>query len=132
MQDGFHFIELLITLAIITILAALSLPVYTQHLMHARRLEAAQTLARLAVKMEEYYIAHNTYRHATLAALHFPEQIANGNYQLAISSAKDNDYVLAAKPLHQQAKRDRSCAMLSINANGTKKIAGVGTVESCW
>ena len=131
-SEGFHLIEILITFAIIAILFALSVPIYSQHLIKERRLEALQMLARLAIAMEKYHIEYNTYRNVTLSLLHVPTVIAKENYRLKIRSVTDTDYVLTAIPLGIQAKKDKDCGTLILHSSGKKGITGLGKMDECW
>src|SRR5579872_1815865 len=90
-HSGFHLLELLIAIAIISLLATLSIPLYSQYIVQERRLEAVQVLSKLAIAMEEYHVDQNSYVDATLAELHFSELIVDGYYQLAIASASVDD-----------------------------------------
>jgi type IV pilus assembly protein PilE len=130
--NGFHLMELLITIAIISILTASSVPVYQHYIVHGKRLEAENILYRLAIAMEQYHVERNSYQGATLAELDFPVAIVKNNYQLIIQSATDEDYVLIAKPLGNQSIHDTSCATLLLNANGEKGISGTSHVAECW
>ncbi|OGT35456.1 MAG: hypothetical protein A3F11_01640 [Gammaproteobacteria bacterium RIFCSPHIGHO2_12_FULL_37_14] len=132
MINGFHLIELLITIFIISILATISSPLYTQYLTQARRLEAATVLSKLAIAMEHYYIEHNTYQGATLATLHFPNHIGKNHYQLNIQSIVDDDFLIIATPLAAQSKNDPLCGSLMLKANGEKNITGSGQIDECW
>lgn len=125
---GFQLIEILITLAIISILASICMPIYTQHLQTMYRMEAATTLSKLALALEHYYIEHNTYANASLSELHFTSTIAHQHYALAIESANDHDYLLTAKPLvsHDQ------CGTLTLNAGGEKHVTGNAAINECW
>ena|SRR3989338_8337717 len=128
---GFHLIEILIVLAIVGILAAFSIPLYSQYRMQERRQEAAQILSQLAIAMEKYQVEQNTYQDATLNLLHFKELIADHRYQLIIQSATENDYFLVAKPLETQAEND-PCGALTLNSRGEKGITGTEKIEDCW
>ena len=129
---GFHLIEVLITLAIISILTAFCLPLYSQYTVQARRLEAKTILSELAIAMEKFHIEHNTYEGATLAALHFSDWIAKNNYRLLIQTATNNDYTLIAYPHAKQAEKDAQCASLILHANNKKEISGDGKTNECW
>jgi type IV pilus assembly protein PilE len=129
---GFHLLEMLIVLVIIGILAALSVPTYTQYLIHARRFEAENTLVKLAIALEQFHFEHQTYENASLAALGFAEMIAGNHYQLKILSATPYDYELASIPISDWAKKDLLCATLMLNSQGEKSATGTGNIDECW
>jgi len=129
--QGFHLVEVLFTLAIVGITAALSYPIYADYMLYARRLEAQSTLSKLSFAMEKYRAENNSYEHATLEALNFPETIVKNNYQLAIRQTSHSHYLLTATPIGKQTK-DETCATLSLNAKEEKGISGHGTLEECW
>ncbi len=52
---GFTLIELMITVAIVAILAAIAIPSYTEYVMRARITEATSNLADMRNKMEQFY-----------------------------------------------------------------------------
>ena len=62
---GFTLIELMITLAIIAILASVALPAYTSYITRGRIPEATSNLASKRVKMEQYFQDNRTYVGAT-------------------------------------------------------------------
>jgi type IV pilus assembly protein PilE len=130
--EGFHLIEMLITLGIISILTSASFSTYTHYFMREKRLEAVSTLYNLAIAMEHYHIEHNTYADATLKELHISEYVADNSYQLSIRSANNDAYVLYAKPVGNQLKNDRPCASLILNSLGEKSISGTENVTACW
>ncbi len=59
---GLTLIELLITVAILTVLAAVALPMYTQQQMKARRVEAKSAAMKLALAEEQYRSRRGNYR----------------------------------------------------------------------
>jgi len=130
-MKGFHLLELLIVLTMIGILTAISLPMYSNHIRHERRLEAATQLTRLAAALEEYHIQHDTYQGASLARLHFPEFIADQNYQLSMQVIGATHYTLIAKALGQQST-DNTCGNLILHETGLKEFTGSGKTEECW
>ncbi|VVC75285.1 Fimbrial protein [Aquicella siphonis] len=130
--SGFHLIEILLTIAMAGIIAALSLPLYSQYMVQARRAEAAGMLARLAVAMEQFHIEHNSYAGATLSDLKFPDVIARNSYHLAIQQTSVGEYQLRAIPLGKQAQDDQRCAALILYSSAQKGVSGPGSVSECW
>lgn len=125
---GFSLIELLIVLTIIGILITLSMPLYSHYVARTNRAAAEIALMKLATALEEYHIIHHTYENATLNTLHFPNDIANHQYQLSITSASAMQYSIAAIP----AKIDERCGTLTLNDQGEKGITGQGQLSDCW
>lgn len=129
---GFSLIELLVVLAIVGILTAISFPIYSQHLVKEKRLEAIITLNKLAGALENYYLINNSYKGATLSSLGFMDKIADNNYQLAISTLTDSEFSLTATPLAKQAEKDLLCGCLTLDSKNEKHISGTGNLIECW
>lgn len=130
-ESGFTLIELSCVLAIISILAMIAYPLYTQHLFKARRSDAEIALLDLASGMERYYADHNSYLGATLENTETNKYSHNDFYQMSIAMSTDEDYQLTAVPKNAQLK-DTLCGNLGLNQLGEKTISGKGTVSECW
>lgn len=131
-MPGFHLLEIIIVIFMVSFLASFGFPLYPDHFVHENRLAAGIALSKLAIQMEKYYVENNSYEKATLARVHFPEWIGNNSYQLIIKSASRHGYQLLAKPLKKQAEKDAFCSSLTLNASGEKGITGNGSIETCW
>lgn len=131
-MSGFHLLEIIIVIFIVSLLAGFGFPLYSAHLAHEHRLEASIALSNLAIQMEKYYLQNNTYEKATLAQVHFPKWIAKNNYQIMIPSPSRHHYQLRAMPGKKQANRDALCLGLTLNEAGEKGITGTGQIDSCW
>jgi type IV pilus assembly protein PilE len=60
-QSAFTLIELMITIAIIAILAGVALPSYTQYLLRGKLLEGISNLQAMRTKLELYYQDNRSY-----------------------------------------------------------------------
>lgn len=58
---GFTLIEMMIVVAIISILAAIAIPNYNNYVRRSKLTEAASTLSDLRVRMEQYYQDNRNY-----------------------------------------------------------------------
>lgn len=128
-RQGFSLIELLTTLAIISILTTLSIPLYTHYTTQESRIEAEVALENLASALEDYATLNNTYENATLAQLNIPNDTANHRYQLSIATADASHYLIQATPLNNN---DPLCGTLTLNDLSEKGITGAGQLSDCW
>jgi len=124
--------EILMVLALISIISVFCFPLYSQHIVYEKRVEAEITLNQIATALEHYYLVNNTYQHATLSSLGFAGTTPDQRYQLEITNATENQFQLRANPINQQAKLDSECAVLELNSEGEIKSYGTATTETCW
>ena len=64
--SGFTLVEILIVVAIIGILSAIAVPMYTEHITRSQLVEAHTGLSDLRVRMEQFYQDNRTYDGAGL------------------------------------------------------------------
>jgi type IV pilus assembly protein PilE len=129
---GFSLLELLVVMAIVGILIAVAYPIYTSHLTHSRRNQAAIDLLYLASQLESFYSLQNTYQQATLATLDVKPYTDDHSYQLIINFTTDFSYQIAAAPIGQQAKADSACGTLLFNELGERSVTGSLPANTCW
>lgn len=123
---GFTLIELMITVAIVAILASIALPSYQEYVTRARITEATSTLADLRIRMEQYYQDNRTY--------------VGGPCAPAAGIAKFFNYTCSVAPTATaytlQAAGEASEGMGSYNYTVDQSNAKTSTVEggsgSCW
>jgi type IV pilus assembly protein PilE len=129
---AFTLIELMLALAISSILIGIAYPAYIAHEVHAQRNRAEIALMQLASKMEVYFTDNETYANATIDGLHAENLVDGLEYQLAISSATDSHYEIQAVPIGAQADRDMACEILSLTDTNMRSISGNGDLKQCW
>ncbi|WP_372865304.1 type IV pilin protein [Spongiibacter sp.] len=129
---GFTLIELMITVAIIAILAAVALPSYQNYVVRANRTAAANFVMEVANMQERYYLDKRQYA-ADMTALGaaMPTEISD-SYTITTTAnnlATPPSYSISAAPKAGQASSD-SCGTLTLNSKGEKGHASGAT--RCW
>jgi type IV pilus assembly protein PilE len=126
---GFSLIELLVTLAIVAVLAALALPGYTHVLNHALRQDARLALLRIQQQQETYFARHLHYASdiagSAPTGLAMSPRSEQEHYVLELRTAADGlsySAVASADPAGRQA-RDVPCMHFSLDETGHRRSA---------
>jgi len=130
-RRGFTLIELMLVVAVISILAALAYPSYLDQLVKTRRKAAAGCLMEAAQFMERYYTVRLTYAGAD-PVLACETDVAASYSIPAPGTATATAYTLTAVPQGAQASHDTKCATLGIDQAGIKTVTGTDTANHCW
>lgn len=125
---GFTLVELLISVAIVGILAAVAYPSYTDFVMRSDRSEAQRELMRLANLQEQVFVDSRKYASDMkgLGNSTAKFKTESGNYVINVTgNSTDTTFTLRAVAKNNQVN-DTGCTQLRINHLGTK------TPTACW
>jgi len=119
-HSGFTVFELVITITIIAILAALAYPSYRESVMKARRADAQTDLLSFANNAERVFNQDNSY-----TSLSAPDDSDFYTYSLAKTAT---NYTITATPTSIQA--DDKCGTMNLSSTGLKTHSG--SSPDCW
>lgn len=128
-NKGFSLLELMVTVAIVGLLAMFAYPSYMDYLRRTGRAEAKAVLMENAQYLERYFTTNNTYVGASLPTAVSPKSSTgtsvryNISFSVALSSS---GFTMQAVPVNAQV-RD-SCGTLTLNQAGVTTPSTAG----CW
>jgi type IV pilus assembly protein PilE len=130
---GFTLIELMITVAIIAILAAIAMASYNWAMIKGRRAAAVSCLQQDAQFMERYYTTNMTYnKNSSVPAPALCDGVSATFYAIAFDGTPDaTTFKIKATPTSKQ--NDTLCGALTINQQGVRTESGTATsATQCW
>lgn len=149
--NGFSLIELLITVAIVAILAAIAYPSYQEQIRKSRRADAKSVLLQGAQWMERFYTENNCYSKTrlingdgtvticggTAVVLPFTKSPIDGGtqyYDISLAAVAQNTFTLNAAPTSGTDQTKDKCQTLTLTNTGLKDVTGGATLtkEECW
>lgn len=136
-QRAYTLLELMMSVVIVAILAAIALPSYRQYIVRTQRKEAQAALQGLAQAMERFYAQSNTYI-GTDAGSGVPSifkstaPLDGGQalYNLRITSATATDFTLEARPIAGTTQANDGKLGLTSTGDRTWDKDNNGTVAS--
>ncbi len=145
-QAGFTLVELLIVLAVISILTAIAYPNYARQVVKSRRVEAQLALVDTMQKQEQYRAQHHTYAAFSAEAAGAdsrqfrwwlgarPEDSAYELDGVACAGQDISQCIeLRARPGTARVDTrfdDPECGVLSLASSGAQGASGSG--QRCW
>lgn len=144
---GFTLIEIMVVVAIVSILAAIAIPNYRSYVIRSARTSAQTELLQLATLQERIFLNSSAYStsvtttydaNATGGLGNASSLTSDGKYTLAIipASAPAQTYTITAIPVVGKAQAGNGC--LTIKDNGlrlwyqTDDNCGVGSPTTPW
>ena len=145
--SGFTLIELMITVAIVGILAAIAVPSYSSYTAKARRADAKAQLVQVAQFMQRFYAANDSFakdRAGSDVMDRMPASLkqspADGGkiYDLAMPLTNAMSFTLHMVPVTTGSMRRDACGTLTLTSTGVRgvlvnNVAGSSTLrDTCW
>lgn len=134
-HGGFTLIELMITVAIVAILAAVALPSYSEYMRKARRGDAQSFMSEVAARQQHFLLDRRAYSASitdTPAAgglgLAIPGNVA-GFYAVTISATGNLPPTFTVQAVPTGGQTQDTCGTLTVDQAGRKTASGTG---SCW
>ena len=128
---GFTLIEIMITVAIIGILAAVALPAYQNYVLRAGRTEGQAALMDISARLEQYYLGNKTYTEDIPGDLNTNTTTESNRYQIDVAGCPiATCYLITATAVNAQAA-DATCTTLTLNSSDVKGATGTDP-DACW
>ena len=147
---GFTLIELMITVVVIGILAAIAMPIYLHQVREARRTEARNALLELASREERYFATNSQYTdvaaslgYSSSGNTQWPVTLDSGFYQIEVYKVDNTqnppyfELGVTVVPGTDQAN-DTSCQSFWVDSTGKEwstnstSPTATDTTSTCW
>lgn len=139
-QKGFTLIELMVTVAIVAIIAAIAYPSFLKSAQRGRRADAKASLTQYSQALERCYTEYGTYSNTACGVLATLQgagyNTAHSYYTVTAPSVTSTTYALAATAVSTGPQaNDTGCTIMTLNNQG-QQGSGSNTATSdtgsCW
>lgn len=126
--QGFTLIELMITVVIVGVIAAIAYPLYTDYVLSSRRAVAHKALTELSSRMQRHWQNRIPRSYpSTVASVGMSTNTEGNHYTLSIASASTTSFTVQATAVGSSPQiNDTGCTTMTLSATGAKSPA------NCW
>jgi type IV pilus assembly protein PilE len=134
---GFTLIEILVTVAILAIVASLAYPSFIGAIRKSRRSEAIEFITRIQQAQERWRANNSSYTtNLGTTGLNVPTTTPNGYYTLSVTlpasaASAASEYTITANAAGPQTA-DTRCAFLSMKVEGGELTYDSTSAQACW
>ena len=141
-SQGFSLIELMIAVAIIGILAAIAIPMYSDYVTRSRRADGQASLMQVAQELERCYTQFSSYNSdncklkndsgvsIAVTSLLVSGKDSGEKFYKITGALESTKFTLTATPQNEQAD-DTDCSALTLTHLGEEGTTG-DNPGSCW
>jgi len=127
---GFTLVELMIVVAIVSILASIAVPAYNNYVLRGKLTEAMTELAGMRVKLEQYYQDYRNYGTSACGVTSPTAPAVKYFTYTCTLGASDQSYTAVATGISAQGTGD-FIYTIDQNNNKSTEIAN-GAPSNCW
>jgi type IV pilus assembly protein PilE len=134
---GFTLIEVMITVAIVAILAAVAIPSYTDYITRSKIQEATTSLLSMRTKLEQYFQDNRTFIGACTAGTVAPLPAGLKYFTITCPTRTDTQYVIRAEGGIAGADQSMAGFAFTIDQGNNRVTATVppgwtAPATNCW
>jgi type IV pilus assembly protein PilE len=126
---GFSLVELLTALAIVAILATVTIPSFSGVVAKSRRSDAVSALLQLQLAQERWRAEHLSYALDLSVLGYISSASPDGYYRLRVTQADAAGFIAIAEPVG--AQRGDRCGAFAVDGNGPRYGEGFADT-GCW
>ena len=128
-QGGFTLIELMIVVVVISILAAIALPAYSNFVRQGHRVDAQGEMLRFAQAMERCFTRTRDYEDASC-----PDGFVGTRYEFSLDPDETSatTFTIIAAPREVGGQDNDKCGVMTLDHLGQPEALGPAGTAGCW